>query len=161
MEDKAIRTATPQLRVKVRYEWWRKGKLLERWEGGDLVGSFGRDWLCAKVAGALAIGTPAGGGKGTLIKYSAIGTGAAAPTTGQSALIAPIYRGTFPYSKDSAVGSASLDRSFSIGSTYAMRESGLFVQKVGGTMYSRGTYAVKNVASGDTITVRYTLGFAI
>jgi hypothetical protein len=57
-----------------------------------------------------------------------------------------------------------MNRSFSIGSSYAMRESGLFVGTrkdvtLRGTMYSRGTFAVRNVVSGDTITLNYRGGF--
>jgi len=153
MQDEQIRTLVP-VRIRVEILHYRNGKLIERYKGGDIVGSVGRDWLCAKTAGTPTLA------RGTYIRYSAIGTGQAAPASGQTALGGPIYRGTVTYTKDSATGSASLDRTFSIGSTYAMRESGLFVQKAGGTMYCRGTYPVKNVSSGDQITVRYTQGFS-
>ena len=45
-----------------------------------------------------------------------------------------------------------------------MRESGLFMGTkkdvlLRGTMYCRGTFPVRNVASGDTITLNYSGGF--
>ena len=69
----------------------------------------------------------------------------------------------YTWGKDLARGSASLDRVFTIGSTYAIRESGLFTGTAvttKGTMYSRGTFAVRNVVAADTITLNYTQGFS-
>ena len=161
----SMKTTVPQ-RAGVRptagftLEHWRNAALLSVYtREGDLITGPGLDWLQAKVAGPLAVGTPAGGGKGTYLKISGIGTGAATPGSAQTGLGFRIYKGTVTYTKLSARGSARLQRSFSIGSTYAMRECGLFVQGSAGTMFCRGPYPVRNVVSGDTITLRYNTGF--
>lgn len=136
-------------------EHLRKGRLLSRSRGlMDICGTVGRDWLCQMVAGSNFATQ-----RGSYLRYCAIGSGTVTPSGTQQALIAQIYRGTVAFSKDTAVGSCSLDRSFSIGSTYAMKESALFLQAAGGTMYCRGTYPIKNVSSGDTINAYYSVGY--
>ncbi len=159
--------------VRCHYEWWRpnvrlsedgmvapdgSNRLMDEWDGADRIGSRGLDLLCD------AIGTWKAG-RVQYVRASAIGTGTAALGTPQGkGLGSAVYHGSVPYTKGSATGSWQMNRSFSIGSTYAMRESGLFVGTrkdalLRGTMYSRGTYAVRNVAGGDTITLNYRSGF--
>ena len=153
MYDIALATT----RINVRIEHWRKKRLLSVYEGGDLIGSSGRDLLASRIGTADA-------GRVRYIRGVAIGTGVAATAVGQTKLGSVVYHGTAPFTKGSPAGSFSFARSFAIGSTYAMRESGLFVGTrkdalLRGTMYSRGTFAVRNVVSGDTITVTYRGGF--
>jgi len=148
---------TPRMEVQIQH--WRKGCLLWEHIGGDVIGSAGRDLL------ANRIGTVDPTGRRRYIRASAIGTGQAAPTnSGLTKLGSVVYHGTAPFTKSSPTGSFQFNRSFSIGATYAVRESGLFVgTAIGallrGTMYCRGTFPVRNVVSGDTITVNYRGGF--
>jgi hypothetical protein len=131
------------------------GSLVHEQRGGDTVLVTGLDLLNFLTGSAT-------GGYGR-VAYSAIGTGVAAVVgSDDAALGSEVYRGTYSWSKDSARGSSSLDRVFTIGSTYAIRESGLFSGSGvfgKGTMYSRGTFAVRNVVANDTITLNYTKGF--
>lgn len=159
--------------VKCDYEHWRPNvrfcedgilapdgskRLIDAWSGADRIGSRGLDLLCD------AIGTQKPG-RVQYVRASAIGTGTAPLGTPQGkGLGSVVYHGTVPYTKSAATGSWQMNRSFSIGSTYAIRESGLFVGTrkdvtLRGTMYSRGTFAVRNVVSGDTITLNYRCGF--
>lgn len=132
------------------------GSLVHRQVGGDTVLVVGLDLL------SFLTGSATGGY--ARVAFSALGTGVAAVVgSDDTALGSEIYRGTYSFSKDSARGSASLDRVFTIGSTYTIRESGLFTGTsvtTKGTMYSRGTFADRNVVSNDTITLNYTTGFS-
>ena len=162
-EYETLRTLRMRPEVRCVYEWWRPApdgsrRLLDRWEGADRIGSRGLDLLC------FAIGTQ-GAGRVQYVRASALGTSTAAVGTPQGkGLGSVVYHGTAPFTKSSPTGSWQMNRSFAIGSTYAMRESGLFVGTrkdvlLRGTMYSRGTFAVRNVVSGDTITLNYRCGF--
>jgi len=171
-ENLPLRTrAMPEVRCE--YEIWRpvvrmsedgcvapdgSRWLVDAWSGGNRIGSRGLDLLCD------AIGTRKQG-RVQYVRASAIGTGTAALGTPQGkGLGSAVYHGTVPYTKPATTGSWQMNRSYSIGSTYAMKESGLFVGTkkdalLRGTMYSRGTFAVRNVVSGDTITLNYRCGF--
>ena len=154
-EDIELKTIRSYPEVKARVGHWRDGKLIDSWEhGGDVVTNFGRNWLCNKAAGSLAPG------KQARLAWSALGTCQKVPAGSITKFGAQMYRGTVAYSKDSAVGSASLDRTFSIGSTYAIRSSALIGTSTGGTLYCYGTFPVKNVNGGDQITLNYTLGLS-
>lgn len=144
--------------VKCRVEHWRKGNLIDKWEhGADVVTQFGRQWMCNRLGST--------GAMYQRLSYSALGTCQKVPAGSitKFGTQAEIYRGTVTYSKDAAYGSASLDRGFSIGSSYAMRSSALIgtLGKKLGTVYCYGTYPVKNVVSGDTINLNYTIGLGI
>jgi hypothetical protein len=144
--------------VRSHIEHWRRGRKLWEYDGGDRIGSSGLNLICD------AIGTRKAG-RVQYIRASAIGTGVEALGTPQGkGLGSVVYQGTAPYTKSSATGSWQMNRNFSIGSSYAMRESALFVGTrkdvtLRGTMYSRGTYPVRNVVVGDTITLNYKCGF--
>lgn len=141
-----------RLGSRIHVEHWRGGRKLWGWDGGDLVGTQGRNYLNARMG--VSGGTP--------VRHSQIGTGTITPNGTQTRLAAGTIHGTVSYSKDAAVGSASLDRSFSISATMAITESGLFTGSGltnPGTLYSRGTFPVRNVNNGDTITLNYTAGF--
>ena len=144
---------------KVHIQHWRDKGLLWEWRGEDRIGSPGRDLL------ARRIGTADPAGRVRYIRASALGTSTAPRGTPQwKGLGSVVYHGTAPYAKGANTGSFTFNRNFSIGSTYALRESGLFVgtQKgvtLRGTMYCRGTFPVRNVASGDTVTLNYSGGF--
>ena len=149
--------ANQPLRVSLQVQHWREGKLLFEYQGGDVIGSLGRDLLANRIGTADA-------GRVRHIRASALGTGQAVPSSGNTKLGSVVYQGTVPFTKSSPTGSFQFNRSFSIGSTYAMRESGLFIGTrkdvlLRGTMYCRGTFPVRNVNSGDTITVNYRGGF--
>jgi len=156
VEDTKLSTIKP--RVKVTIQHWRDGKLLFQYEGGDVIGSAGRDLLAYRAGTADA-------GRVRYIRASAIGTGQASPyNTGLTKLGSVVYHGTAPFAKGAATGSFTFNRSFAIGSSYAIRESGLFVGTrkdalLRGTMYCRGTFPVRNVIAGDTITLNYRGGF--
>lgn len=158
------RLLTTKSRVKVTIQHWRGGELLWEHEGGDVIGSAGRDLLANRV-GTADRGATAGTYRVRYIRASAIGTGQAAPqNSGLTKLGSVVYHGTAPFAKTAPTGSFTFNRSFSIGATYAIRESGLFVgTAIGalqrGTMYCRGTFPVRNVVSGDRITVNYRGGF--
>lgn len=132
------------------------GSLAHHQRGGDTVLVVGLDllnFLSGSATGGYA-----------RVAFSAIGTGVAAVVgSDDTALGSEVYRGTYTWAKDTPRGSASLDRVFTIGSTYAIRESGLFTGTAvttKGTMYSRGTFAVRNVVADDTLTLNYTQGFS-
>lgn len=140
------------LSSRIQVEHHRRDRLLWAHIGGDLVGTQGRNYLNRQM----------GESGGTPVRHSQIGTGTIEPNGTQTRLAAGTIHGTVAYTKDSAVGSASLDRSFSISATMAITESGLFTGSGltnPGTLYSRGTFPVRNVNNGDTITLRYTAGF--
>ena len=152
------------LEVKAHIEHWRGAKLLWEWHGGDYIGSRGLDLLANRI-GTADRGALAGTYRVRYLRASAIGTSTAAKGTPQGkGLGSVVYHGTAPFVKTANKGSFTMNRSFSIGSTYAIRESGLFVgtkkdATLRGTLYCRGTFPVRNVASGDTITLNYTGGF--
>ena len=163
MQDRPIPTreanvAKVGVEIRVEVEHWRDGHLLSKIRGGDVIGSVGRDVL------ANRIGTADPAGRVRYIRASAIGTGlAAVSSSGLTKLGSVVYHGTAPFSKSAPTGSFTFNRKFSIGSTYAIRESGLFMGTsqgalLRGTMYSRGTFAVRNVVSGDSLTLNYTGG---
>lgn len=135
------------------------GSLVARRRGGDTVVTPGLD-LLNRLTGTTT-------GVYSRVILSAIGTGVAAVGSNDTELGSEVYRGTFTWSKDSPRGSASMDRTFTIGSTYSIRESalvagtssGFYSGTARGTMYSRGTFAVRNVVNGDTLTLNYTQGF--
>ena len=155
---KSLTTITPRVRVHVQH--FRGGKLLWEYEGGDVIGSAGRDLLANRIGT-----TDTSPGRVRYIRASALGTGQAAPTaSGLTKLGSVVYQGTAPFAKSAPTGSFTFNRSFSIGSTYAMRESALFIGTrkdalLRGTMYCRGTYPVRNVIAGDTLTLNYRGGF--
>mgnify|MGYP001565503408 CR=1 FL=1 len=153
-QDQAIPTRN-EIRVHILHH--RDGQLLGEYRGGDVIANLGLDLLDYRLGTADA-------GRVRYLRASAIGTGTGAPAGASTKLGSVVYQGTAPFAKGAATGSFTLNRVFKIGSTYAMRESGLFVGTkkdalLRGTMYSRGTYPVRNVVSGDQITVNYTVGF--
>lgn len=156
-EDRPIHTTRTRGEVRLHILHHRNGQLLSEWRGADILVSTGLDLLDYRVGTADA-------GRVRYLRASAIGTGTGAPLAANTKLGSVVYQGTAPFAKGAATGSFTLNRAFKIGSTYAMREAALFVGTrkdalLRGTMYSRGTYPVRNVVSGDQITVNYTCGF--
>lgn len=140
--------------VDVRFviEHWRNGVLLDREvKAHDLVVNSGLNLLC-DVVGDL-------GGQEAALGWTAIGTDGTAPAAAQTALLAEVMRVSNSYSKDGPVGEASLDAVFNIVATYALLECGLLNAAAAGIMYCRDIYTVKNVESGDTVNVNYTITF--
>ncbi len=96
------------------------------------------------------------GGVGTThaFTYMQLGTGTTAFSSTQTALVseiesttATVSLGTTNFSDDTVV----LVGTFGFSTTYAVTESGVFNASSSGTMLARTTFAVKNVAKGDSI----------
>ena len=138
--------------VELVIEHWRGGVILEREvKKHDLVVNAGLDFLC-DVAGDF-------GAQEAAMGWTAIGTDNTAPAAAQTALLAEVLRQANSYSKDGPVGEASIDTSFAIGATFALNECALLNAAAAGIMYCRDTYTTKNVESGDTVNVNYTITF--
>ena len=160
--DNGLRTIIPAGEMKVHIQHWRGDKLLWERQGGDHIGTPGRTLLSYRIGTSDGLVGSIGGPRRRYIRASAIGTGVEAKGTPQGNLGYVIYHGTAPFAISG--GSFAFNRSFSIGSSYAMRESGLFIgtrkdAALRGTMYCRGTFPVRNVAPGDTVTLNYRGGF--
>ena len=138
--------------VKLRVEHIRDGKLLWSHEKKeDLLVNAGLNYLCEILGNSTQ---PAEMG------FTAIGEDDTAPAAAQTALLGEVMRMANGYTKDGPVGEASLDASFSIDATYALNECGLFNDVAAGDMYCRDTFTTRNVISGDTVNVNYSLVFA-
>ncbi len=96
------------------------------------------------------------GGVGTThaFTYMQIGSGTTAFSSTQTALVteiesttATVSIGTTSFSDDTLV----LVGTFGFSTTYSVTESGVFNAATSGIMLARTTFAVKNVAKGDTL----------
>lgn len=133
-------------------EVYRDGVLIDREEKKhDLVVNAGLNLLC-DVLGDFGAQEPAVG-------WTAIGEDGTAPAAAQTALLSESMRVANSYSKDGPVGEASVDATFNIVATLGLLECGLLNAAAAGTMYCRDIYTVKNVVSGDTVNVNYTITF--
>jgi len=92
--------------------------------------------------------------------WAAIGTGAAAPGTTQTALVAEMMRGSATCTRQTTVftnDTAQWVYTFNAGSAYAIAEAGIFDASgsASGNMLARGTFATVNMASGDSLQITY------
>lgn len=120
--------------------------------GLDLVVDNGLNALCGQAFDSS-------GSRPAVFNYVAIGEGGTAPANGDTALETESYRVSGTYSKDAGTGECSMDATFDIDATKALKECGLLNAATAGTLYCRDTYTTKNVESGDTVKVYYTPKF--
>jgi hypothetical protein len=87
----------------------------------------------------------------------AVGTGATAPAAGDTALQTELFRETCTVTP--STNTVQYQTTLAAGEgTGALTEAGIFNQNtLGGTMLSRVTFAVKNKAAGDAMTITWTL----
>lgn len=97
-------------------------------------------------------------------KWVGVGTGTAAPASGNTALGSEVTggggaRGTSAtcsqVSGNIANDTAQLVKQFDFSASYAVTESGVFDASAAGTMAARQTFAAVNVASGDSLQVTW------
>ena len=133
----------------------KDGNLKDRREVNNLVVSAGKAIAAGLINTAVA----------NAIKYIAIGTGAVAPSAGDTALGSEITTGggarllattlnrvTTTVTNDTAQWIVT----FSFSSSFAVTESGLFDQlAVGGNMLARQTFTTINVVNTDSLTVTW------
>jgi len=133
----------------------RFGRLKRRLVLKNLITNVGY----AQVAGLIngVVTTP--------FKYVAVGVGSStspgtctAPSATDTALgyevarvLATVGRTTTSVTNDTATWSAT----FNFTASYSLCEAGIFDASSGGNMLSRVTYAVVNVASGDTLVINW------
>jgi|YelNatPaOPRAMG01_1025707.scaffolds.fasta_scaffold54401_2 hypothetical protein len=142
--------------VNRRIEVWRNGKLIDADEKeldwNDLVVDGGLNALCGQAFDRSA-------NRPAVFDYCAIGTDGTSPSASQTALGNEVMRVQGAYTKTANTGECKVEATFNITGSYALQECGLFNANSGGTMYCRDTYTTKNVESGDTVKVYYTITF--
>lgn len=140
-------------------EHWRNGELLERTE---------RDNTITNAALAVISGLVGNTGSQTAFGYLAIGTSATAPAASQTALVAEtavsglvrssatVTRTTTAQTNDTL----SLAHTWTAGGTAAINEVGIFNDPTVGVMLGRALTTAKNLLSGDTLAITYTVQFS-
>lgn len=128
----------------------------EMYVARNVVTDAGRDLGIQRIAGLTA----------NPVQYIAIGDGdavnpgnCAAASTTDTALGNELTRAQATVTKTANVGEVRLDATFTVpaGATWSVCESGTFDAASGGTLYSRDTMLVKNLASGESITITWFL----
>jgi len=119
----------------------------------DLVVDAGLDACCGCVFDGSA-------DRPAAFTYIAIGTGGTAPTSTDTALEAEVMREAATYTKTGNTGECTIEATFNFTASYGIQESGIFNASSGGTMMCRDTFPVKNVESGDQLTITYTATFS-
>ena len=95
-----------------------------------------------------------------VMSYMGIGTGTTAPSAGQTSLISQADRNALT-SATTTGASVTYEATFAPGEgTGAITEAGIFNASSGGDMLCRTTFAVVNKASGDTLTINWTVTVA-
>lgn len=95
--------------------------------------------------------------------YLALGTGTTSPTTSDTALETEITDSGLARSSATATrettnttdDTAQLEHTWTATASKAITECGMFNASSGGTMLGRQTFTAKNIASGETINVKY------
>lgn len=126
-------------------------KIISEYIGEDAIMNQGRRQSVLLLLGSTAQGT-------AWWRHIAIGTNVAAPAATQTTLIGEITGDGGQRSlgtKTQLAGTLQLHNTFAFTASYAVQESGVFNKASGGSMLARGTFAVKNVASGDSLQVTH------
>jgi hypothetical protein len=123
-----------------------EGRIRQAFSKDNLIVTVGKNFLASWLA-ATSQST-------SFMPYLAVGTGTNAPTTGDTALQTELARvADVPTASTNVF---QLVGTFNPGiATGAVTEAGLFSASSLGTMFSRVTFAVVNVASGDTLIVTW------
>lgn len=136
--------AKGQLRIELRGP---DGEFKEEMLLDNLVVSVGLAYIASRMVGATA----------NVMSHMAIGTGATAPSSANTALGAEAAR--VALSSSGAVDNVvTYVASFGPGSgTGAITEAGIFNAGVAGTMLNRVTFPVVNKQAGDTLAISWTV----
>jgi hypothetical protein len=122
----------------------------------NLVVTVGKNALATWLA-ASTQSTP-------FMSYIALGTGTTAPSAGDTALQTEFAGGGYSRVQgtlSSSTNTLSCTSVFDPGNgTGAITEAGLFSASTTGTMFARQTFSAYNKASGDTLTITWTLTFS-
>lgn len=137
------------LKGRIELVQFREGKKVLEREVDNLVVNAGK----AAVAGLINSNVT------TPFQYVAIGTVSTAPSGGDTSLGGEVMRGSAE-TIDRITTTVTNDtarwiKTFNFSTAYAITESGLFNSSSGGTLLARGTFAVINVASGDSLQITW------
>lgn len=132
------------------------GKLKREHFAPNLVVTVGKTYLAAWLAAASQAGE--------FMSYIALGTGTTAPAAGDTALQAELTGGGNARVIGTLTSSTNTWQSSAIflpgNGTGAVTEAGLFSASSVGTMFARQTFSAYNKASGDTLTVTWSISFS-
>lgn len=116
----------------------------------NLVVQVGKNYIASRMVGTSS----------AVMTHMEVGTGATAPTSGDTALQSPIggSRQAFSSSASAVNNSVTYTATFGAGvGTGAITEAGIFNASSAGTMLCRTTFSVVNKAAGDTINISWTV----
>jgi hypothetical protein len=123
------------------------GDLLELRDVQNLITTVGRNMIVDRLLAAPALASPT---------HMAVGTAAAAPAVGDTALGAEVARVALT-SKTRATNVLTLVGDYPAGTgTGALTEAGTFDAATTGNMPSRATFAVINKGAADTLKITWT-----
>lgn len=123
------------------------GKVKQRELVSNLITTVGRDSIMAQLLATPGVATPT---------HMAIGTGAAAPAAGDTALGTELDRNALT-SKTRSTNVVTMVGDWAAGDgTGAITEAGIFNAATTGTLYSRATFSVINKGASDTLSITWT-----
>lgn len=146
MNDIAKMTGRMELMI-----WGADGKLKTLINKDNLIVTIGKSFLAAWLAATSQ--------SNSFMPYTAVGTGTSSPALGNTALQTELAR--LANTPGSTANVLTLGATYGPGvATGAITEAGLFSAASVGTMFSRVTFSVQNVAPGDTLIVNWSITFS-
>ena len=137
------------VRASWHFEQVRDGRIIAVRDVPNLVVNVGLDRLCSMSFQTSTVQDKYG--------WTAVGTDAAAPAVGNTALGTESNRVANVYTKG-ATGVCNMSSSHT-GLTITASEAGLFSTNSAGFMFNRATYSPATLTSGDTLNVVVTVSF--
>ena len=136
--------ATGELLIEVRNE---QGQLVEKRHVPNMVVTVGKNWIVDRM---LSNGS-------AVMSHMAVGSGNTAPALGQTALTNQLAR--IPFNSINQVGNTvTFVAVYNAGvGTGSLTEAGIFNAATNGTMLARTTFGTLTKASGDVVTVSWTI----
>lgn len=136
--------ATGELLIEVRNE---QGHLVEKRHVPNMVVTVGKNWIVDRM---LSNGS-------AVMSHMAVGSGNTAPALGQTALTNQLAR--IPFNSINQVGNTvTFVAVYNAGvGTGSLTEAGIFNAATNGTMLARTTFGTLTKASGDVVTVSWTI----
>lgn len=113
----------------------------------NLVVTVGLNFIASRAVGTAS----------AVMSHMGIGTGVTAPAVGQTALTTQLIRNALT-SSTATNNQVTYSAIFNSGEgTGAVTEAGIFNASTSGTMLSRTTFSPVNKATGDTLTINWTI----
>ena len=139
-----------RLRGYVEYQVSRKGKVLRRGRGANLVTTLGVNLAASNFEAD----------SGVRITHAALGDGNATPTAADTALASEIAGSRVAKTSDTVTDNEiAFVFQWTAGGNWDMSEVGLFTASVGGSLIARFLTELFNLQSGDVVDLTWTLAF--